>query len=81
MFFCRFRDQVLGSSLGRGMTVELLWRPFVADPATLIKSLLGTTLTLHSSSFLGLPYRILNINHKKQLLWSLWVDRVRSITP
>ena len=29
---------------------------------------------LQGSSFLGLPYRILNINHKKELLWSLWVD-------
>ena len=28
---------------------------------------------LHSSSFLRLPYRILNINHKKELLWSLGV--------
>ena len=26
-----------------------------------------------SSSFLGLPYRILNINHIKELLRSLWV--------
>ena len=26
-----------------------------------------------SSSFLGLPYRILNINHKKELLSCLWV--------
>ena len=25
------------------------------------------------SSFLGLPYRILNINHKKEPLRSLWV--------
>ena len=24
--------------------------------------------------FLGLPCRILNLNHKKELLWSLWVD-------
>ena len=23
--------------------------------------------------FLGLPYRILNMNPKKELLWSLWV--------
>ena len=21
-----------------------------------------------------MPYRILNINHKKELLWSLWID-------
>ena len=27
-----------------------------------------------SSSFLGLPYRILNINHKKELLRGLWVN-------
>ena len=26
-----------------------------------------------SSSFLGLPYRILNMNPKNELLWSLWV--------
>ena len=27
-----------------------------------------------SSSFLGLPYRILNVNHKKELLRGLWVE-------
>ena len=27
----------------------------------------------HSSSFLGLPYRILDVNPKKELLWGLWV--------
>ena len=27
----------------------------------------------HSSSFLGLPYGILNMNPKKKLLWGLWV--------
>ena len=27
-----------------------------------------------SSSFVGLPYRILNMNPKKELLWGLWVD-------
>ena len=27
----------------------------------------------HSGSFLGLPYRILNMNPKKELLWGLWV--------
>ena len=26
-----------------------------------------------SSSFLGLPYRILHMNHKKELLRGLWV--------
>ena len=26
-----------------------------------------------SSSFLGLPYRILNMNPKTELLWGLWV--------
>ena len=37
------------------------------------KTKLSPTHRLHSSSFLGLPYRILNINHKKELKWSLWV--------
>ena len=31
----------------------------------------GATQRLHSSSFLGLPYRILNMNPKKELLRSL----------
>ena len=31
------------------------------------------THRLLSSSFLGLPYRTLNINHKKELLRSLWI--------
>ena len=34
----------------------------------------GTTHRLLNSSFLGLPYRILNMNHKKELLKSLWVE-------
>ena len=29
-----------------------------------------------SSSFLGLPYRILSINHKKELLRGLWVNQL-----
>ena len=32
-----------------------------------------STHRLLSSSFLGLPYRILNINHNKELLRGLWV--------
>ena len=32
------------------------------------------THRLHSSSFGGLPYRILNIHDKRELLWSLWVE-------
>ena len=34
---------------------------------------MGFTHRPLSSSFLGLPYRILNINHKKELLRGLWV--------
>ena len=34
----------------------------------------------HHSSFWGLPYRILNINHNKELLWSLWVSPSRAST-
>ena len=33
----------------------------------------GPTHRPLSSWFLGLPYRILNINHKKELLRGLWV--------
>ena len=33
----------------------------------------ATTHRPQSSSFLGLPYRILNMNPKKELLWGLWV--------
>ena len=32
-----------------------------------------STHRLRRSSFVGLPYRILNTNHKKELLRSLWV--------
>ena len=32
---------------------------------------LVSTHRLHSSSFLGLPCRVLNMNPKKELLWSL----------
>ena len=34
---------------------------------------IGYTARLQSSSFLGLPYRILNLSHKKELPRSLWV--------
>ena len=34
---------------------------------------LGSTHRLLSSSFLGLPYRILNMKQKQELLRSLWV--------
>ena len=34
---------------------------------------LGLTHRPLSSSFLGLPYRILSINHEKELLRGLWV--------
>ena len=35
-----------------------------------IRMLVASTHRLLSSSFLGLPYRILSINHKKELLRS-----------
>ena len=34
----------------------------------------GSTDRPHSSSFLGLPCRILNMNPQKELLWGLWVE-------
>ena len=38
---------------------------------------IGLTHRPHSSSFLGLPYRILNMNPKKELLRGLWVVQLR----
>ena len=35
---------------------------------------MSCTQRLLSSSVLGLPYRILSINHKEELLRSLWVN-------
>ena len=43
----------------------------IVDPCICLGGLY--THRLLSSSFLGLPYRILNMNHKKELLRSLWV--------
>ena len=34
---------------------------------------IGFTHKPHSSSFLGLSYRILNMSPNKELLWGLWV--------
>ena len=42
---------------------------------------LGFTHRPLSSSFLGLPYRILNISHKKELLRGLWVGVYGSPPP
>ena len=51
-----------------------LWKEPLEEPIIApIDHLTGPTHRLHSSSFLGLPYRILNMNRKKELLWSLWV--------
>ena len=41
-----------------------------------ISGRIGFTHRPLSSSFLGLPYRILNINHKTELLRGLWVESV-----
>ena len=41
--------------------------------ATRLTSPLVTTHRPLSSSFLGLPYRILSSNHKKELLRGLWI--------
>ena len=43
-------------------------------PCILILSLIP--LRLLSSSFLGLPYRILDIIHRKELLRGLWVSSI-----
>ena len=42
----------------------------------LSRILVGIMVLTHrpqSSSFWGLPYRILNMNSQKELLWGLWV--------
>ena len=52
--------------------------PFVGQPCQDIGVFFLHPVFAHrplSSSFLGLPYRILNINHKKELLRGLWVER------
>ena len=46
--------------------------------AQAMNKVLVYTHRLLSSSFLGLPYRILNMNHKKELLRSLWVVSIGS---
>ena len=46
------------------------WGPYSAKGYVTGARLKASTHRLQSSSFLGLPYRILNINHKKELLWS-----------
>ena len=53
----------------------------VSDFAIVLSSLLNDSLLSkeasthrpHSSSCLGLPYRILHMNPKRELLWSPWV--------
>ena len=45
--------------------------------------MMGTPNPTHrllSSSFLGLPYRVLNINPQKELLTSLWVNPAETDT-
>ena len=37
---------------------------------------IGATHRPQSSSFLGLPYRILNMNPKRELLWGLWLESI-----
>ena len=44
------------------------------DPILIIKAPTLPIGSLVSTSCLGSPYRILNINHKKELLRSLWVN-------
>ena len=43
-------------------------------PTVILVLYYNTTHRPHSSSFLGLPYRILNMKPKKELLWGLWVS-------
>ena len=47
--------------------------PYVSSRARPKRSVSRCTHRPQSCSFLGLPYRILNMNPKKELLWGLWV--------
>ena len=38
------------------------------------QGLFGFNHRPQSNSFWGFPYRILNMNPKKKLLWGLWVE-------
>ena len=60
-----------GFRMLRGFRRSELRAAVESAPAVLVW---GPTRRLLSSSFLGLPYRILNINHQKELLRGLWVD-------
>ena len=57
-------------SLGAGCTVLNISKLHGVDSEAAEGGLTHRPL---SSAFLGLPYRILNINHKKELLRSIWV--------
>ena len=68
-----FRDECLGfvglRSFGFSRVLQLHGKGFFVDSGFRVQG----THRLLSSSFLGLPYRILNMNPKKELLRSLWV--------
>ena len=59
---------------GSGFKVQGLGRLDVLRTEELTKSEHCFTHRLQSSSFLGLPYRV-DMNHEKELLWILWVDK------
>ena len=56
-------------------------QPMHAETAQVIKIRSSLPIGPLSGSFLGLPYRILNINHKKELLRGLWVVGLESAKP
>ena len=60
-----------GAAAGLTVSRETLWR------GTSLKG--GVTHRLLSSSFLGLPYRVLYMNHKKHLLRGLWVKTRKAL--
>ena len=50
-----------------------LWVLRFRGPGSIPIGSMADTHRLHCGSFLGLPYRLLNMSHKKELPWSLWV--------
>ena len=71
----------------RGGTANLISSAVSDDHAQVVSAerhyirIYRVTHRLRCSSFLGLPYRILNRNHTKELPWSLWVHAIPPTWP
>ena len=64
----------MGKARARHPSDPTALRGFSAKKDQGSKSVAVLTHRLLNGSLLGLPYRILNIHHKKELLRSLWIS-------